>query len=181
VSKNKKLYFPTASGIAKIENKIRLKINDIIHNIMVFHDLLKHQSISKVCSTFVKRIGKKYNNNITAGEYIVERFIEKQIRLGYISKQNYHTPFFKIVANYNNFDIVVNSYDETTGYCALSYAKHTDNIGLIFSNSTYGVTNIRTALTDAKYNGIPILLMSFYDKELDSESKLVKFAEPEIE
>jgi thiamine pyrophosphate-dependent acetolactate synthase large subunit-like protein len=148
---------------------------------MVFHDLLKHQSLSKVCSTFVKRIGKKYNNNITAGEYIVERFIEKQIRLGYSSKHNYHTPFFKIAAKYNNFDIVVNSYDETAGYCALSYAKHTENIGLIFTTSTSGVANIHTALTVSKYSNIPILLMSFYDKELDSESKLVKFAEPEIQ
>ena len=148
---------------------------------MVFHDLLKHQSLSKVCSTFVKRIGKKYNNNITAGEYIVERFIEKQIRLGYSSKHNYNTPFFKIAAKYNNFDVVVNSYDETAGYCALSYAKHTENIGLIFTTSTYGVTNTHTSLTVSKYSNIPILLMSFYDKELDSESKLVKFAEPEIE
>lgn len=148
---------------------------------MILHDVLNHQTLSKVCSSFVKRISQKYNNNITAGEYIVERFIEKKIRIGYSSEKNYHTPFFKIANKFNNFHIVFNSYDQTNGFCALSYAKHSKNIGLIFTSSTYEFNNIHTALTVSKYNNIPILLMSFYDTELDSESKLVKFVKPEIE
>ena len=47
---------------------------------MVFADLLKHQSLSSTCGKFVRAVKTKYNNNITVGEYIIERFIDKNIQ-----------------------------------------------------------------------------------------------------
>lgn len=143
----------------------------------MLHDLLKHQSLSKISGRFARYIGKKYNNKITVGEYIVERFIDKKINVGFSYKQNNYTHFFQIANKYPNFDIVFNSHEPSTGYCALSYAKHTNNLGLILSTSTYGFTNICKALNDAQNNNIPLLLMSFYDQE--SESKLTKSMRPE--
>lgn len=135
-------------------------------------DILKHQSLSKICNNFVRHIGKKYNNKITVGEYIIERFIDKQINIGFGYKQDNYTPFFSIANNFSNFDVVFNHHQESTGYCALSYAKYTNNIGLIVSTSTCGFTNICKALRDAYYNNNPLLFMSFYDKE--SKSKLTE-------
>ena len=48
----------------------------------------------------------------------------------------------EIANKFNNFHIVFNSYDQTNGFCALSYAKHTENIGLIFTTSTYEFNNM---------------------------------------
>ena len=143
----------------------------------MLHDLLKHQSLSKICSRFVRSISNKYNNKITVGEYIVERFIDKKINIGFSSKNNYYMPFSSISNKYSNFDIVFSHHEESTGHCALSYAKHTNNIGLIISTSTCGFTNICKTLKDARYNNISLLLMSFYDPE--SESKLPKLMKPE--
>lgn len=142
----------------------------------MFHDVLKHQTFSKICGSFVRHIGKKYNNKITVGEYIVERFIDKKINIGYSSKNNMYTPFFNITNKYNNFNVIFNGYEETSGHCALIYAKHTNNIGLILTTSTCGFTNIYKALKKAYNNNIPLLLMSFYDKNFESKlPKLMKY------
>ena len=137
---------------------------------MVFADLLKHQSISTICSRFVRSIGKKYNNKITVGEYIVERLISKDINVGFRYKDDEYTPFLKVVNKNRNFNVVFNDHKESAGYCALSYAKYTNNMGLIISSSTYGFTDVIKSLQDAHYNRIPLMLMSFYYPE--SESKL---------
>tara|TARA_B110001452_G_C15241023_1_gene429658 strand:+ start:1503 stop:2240 length:738 start_codon:yes stop_codon:yes gene_type:complete len=143
----------------------------------MFGDMLKHQSFSKISGRFIKHIGKKYNNKISAGEYIIERFIDKKIHIGYSYKQSNYTPFFNIANKFNNFHVVFNSHEPSIGFCALSYAKNTNNIGLILSSSTYGFANICKSLKNSKYDNIPLLLMSFYDKE--SESKLTKSLKPE--
>lgn len=143
----------------------------------MFNDLLKHQSLSKICNNFVGNIRMKYNNKITVGEYMIERFIHKKINVGFGYAQNYHTPFLKTSNNYSNFDIVLNNHEESTGYCALTYAKHTNNIGVMLSTNKYGFINICKPLEDAHYNQIPLLLMSFYYQE--AESKLGKYMHTE--
>ena len=135
-------------------------------------DVLKYQSLSKISSRFVRHIGKKYNNKITVGEYIIERFIDKKIFIGYSIKQYMYTSLFTTVNKFKNFDVVFYNNDDLSGYSALSYAKHTNNIGLILSTSTYGFGNICKALNEAHIHKVPLLLMSFYDKE--NESKLTK-------
>ena len=47
----------------------------------MFADLLKHQSLSKICTGFIGHLSKKYNNKITVSEYMVERFIHKKINI----------------------------------------------------------------------------------------------------
>ena len=140
-------------------------------------DLLKYQSLSNISKNFIGYISKKYNNHITIGEYIIERLIHKKINIGFSYKGNCYTPFFGIANKYSDFDTIFHSYEASSGYSALSYAKYTNNLGLILSTSTYGFNNISKSLENAHYNKIPLLLMSFYDQ--DSESKLCINMRPE--
>ena len=57
----------------------------------------KYRSFTNLSSKFVEYIGKKYNNKIKGGEYIVERLIDKKINIGFSYKQRNYTPFFNIV------------------------------------------------------------------------------------
>jgi acetolactate synthase I/II/III large subunit len=144
----------------------------------MFADLLKHQSLSQICRKFSGSISIKYDKNVTVAEYIIERFLDKKIDIGFSYKSGSYSPFFNTANKFNKFNVVFNDHEESSGYCAISYAKHTNNIGLILSTSTHGFTNICKPLNAADYHQIPLLLMSFYDKE--SELKLTKSMRPEI-
>jgi len=130
-------------------------------------EIIKHQSLSQICNRFVNKLRLKYNNNITVGEYMVERFINQQINIGYSSIQNYDTPFFTMVNKYKKFDIVFNSFDATAGQCAVSYAKHTENTGLIFSTYERGFSNICRTLDNAVSSATPLMLILFYDQQIE--------------
>ena len=130
-------------------------------------EIIKHQSLSQICNRFVNKIRLKYNNKITVGEYMVERFINQKINIGYSSKQNYDTPFFTMVNKYKNFYIVFNSFDATSGQCAVSYAKHTENTGLIFSTYERGFSNICRTLDNAVSSATPLMLILFYDQQIE--------------
>jgi len=130
-------------------------------------EIIKHQSLSQICNRFVNKLRLKYNNKITVGEYMVERFINQKITIGYSSKQNYDTPFFTMVNKYKNFDIVFNSFDATAGQCAVSYAKHTENTGLIFSTYERGFSNICRTLDNAVSSETPLMLILFYDQQIE--------------
>ena len=132
---------------------------------MSFNKLIKFNSLSKVCNNFVTSLNKKYNNKITAGEYIVERLIKKNINIGFRYELDKYTPFLKATNNNNEFEVVFNDYEKLVGYNALSYAKNTDNIGLMLSSSTYGFSNYCEILDRAQYECVPLLLMSFHNPE----------------
>lgn len=131
----------------------------------MFNEVLKHKSFSNVCGKFVKRIGKKYNNKITTSEYIIERFLDKNIEVGFSYINNIFTPFFKTANHHPNFDIVFNKYEYIAGYSAISYAKNTNNFGLICNTSPYIYNNIGSSLNYAHHHSIPLMLLSFYNKE----------------
>ena len=132
---------------------------------MVLGDLLKHQSLSGICYRFVGSIRKKYNNNITVGEYIIERLINKNITVGFGYRRDDYNPIMKVINENDAFELVSNDWEEASGYCAISYAKYTGNIGLIIRSSNSEYANMCRPLNDARHNNIPLLLMSFYDQE----------------
>ena len=140
---------------------------------MVFADLLKHQSLSSTCGKFVRAVKTKYNNNITVGEYIIERFIDKNIKVGFGSRNTKYSPFYSVAKNpkiKDDFHIIFHNYEEVSGYSAISHAKSTHELGVIISTSTYGFNNIYNPLRQAYFRHRPIFLMSFYDQE--NEPKL---------
>ena len=134
---------------------------------MVFRDLLKHQSLSSISVRFVQSIGKKYNNKITIGEYIVERFNYKNINVAFRYKHDDYTPFLKVASRNDKFNIIFNNHVESVGYCALSYAQLTNNIGIILKSPHVDFANISKSVKDAYYNNIPLLLLSFYYPEFE--------------
>ena len=133
---------------------------------MVFGDMLKHQSFSGISRRFVESLGTKYKN-ITVGEYIIERLVHKRVNLGFSYRQNYNIPFFNVADKFSNFNVVFNQQPDSIGPCALSYAKHTNNIGLILSTAPQGFPKIHKSLIEAQYTGIPLMLMNFYDLEFE--------------
>lgn len=129
---------------------------------------VKYKSLFKICNNFVNKLYEKYNNNITVSNYIFERLIEKNVNIAYCSTKDYDTTFKNFTNNYSKFDIIYNRNEFVSSQCALSYAKHTDNLGVIFNKSKYGYRKIFKTLDNAFDDGIPLMLISLYDKDIDN-------------
>lgn len=116
-------------------------------------------------TSMIKKYTKYHDNRITVGQYIIERLMYKNINVSFgYNKLREYSPFFNIVNQNYNFNIVFNDYEETSGKCALTYSQYTNNIGIILSTSRYGFGNLIGPLQQASNKSHSLLLLSFYNK-----------------
>ena len=139
---------------------------------MGFSDLLKHQSVSGICAKFIKSINEKHNNKITIGDYIIERFVHKDINCCFGLNGGIYTPFYKTIKKTDNFDIFFYDKEPFTGYAAISHAKHINRLGIIINTSNYECNNLYNSMRIVYYSHAPIIFISFYDRA--NESKLTQ-------
>jgi len=128
---------------------------------------------------FRTRLNNRYfsgitNKNLTNGEYIIKSLMNKKINHVFGYNQNMYTPFFKIAKNIKDFHLMLCDSEEYSGKIAINFSKNT---GVIISTSTYGFRNICNPLKNAYDNEIPLLLLSFYNKE--DELKSGSYLRPE--
>ena len=126
----------------------------------MFSDLMKHQSVFSVPKNFLSKLPKR----ITLNEYLVKRLNHDGIFYGFGSNKYLdYSPFYGFLREYDNFDIINDNKNEhLIPYYAKSYHKHTNKTGIMF-NSKYGYTNLISGITKANEEGIPLLLISFYN------------------
>ena len=115
------------------------------------------QNISK---SFLSKISKKYNNKITTSQYIIERLLEKKINKAFGYNGGAVLPFFDEIYKFNDFEVIINRHEQSSGHCAQSYSKMTNNLGVLITTSGPGFTNVITPLQDAYSDGIPLLCIS---------------------
>ena len=121
---------------------------------------LSTNTSAKVCKSFIQKIMKKYTNKITTSEYIIERLIYKNINTAFGYNGGAALPLFDAISKNDNFNMIFNRHEQSSGHCAESYAKITNNIGVLITTSGPGFTNVVTPLQDAYSDGIPLLCIS---------------------
>ena len=98
-------------------------------------------------------------NLITGSDYIVNFLESKKIKhiFGYSGGSNLHL-LDKI--NTTSIKFIANRHEQFSGHCAEGYAKASNNLGVAFTTSGPGVTNMITPLQDSFSDSIPLLLIS---------------------
>lgn len=98
-------------------------------------------------------------NLITGSDYIVNFLESKKIKhiFGYSGGSNLHL-LDKI--NTTSIQFIANRHEQFSGHCAEGYAKANNNVGVVFTTSGPGVTNMITPLQDSYSDSIPLLLIS---------------------
>tara|TARA_B100001093_G_C26842969_1_gene1021483 strand:+ start:397 stop:2208 length:1812 start_codon:yes stop_codon:yes gene_type:complete len=114
----------------------------------------------KINKSFLCNLSEKYNNNITVSQYIVERLLEKKINKAFGYNGGAALPFFDEIYKFNDFDVIINRHEQSSGHCAQAYSKMTNNLGVLITTSGPGFTNVITPLQDAYSDGIPLLCIS---------------------
>ena len=105
------------------------------------------------------------NTKITVNEYLVKRLTYDGIHTGFGSNKycNY-SPFYGFIKDNLEFNVVFDNDNEfLIPYYAGSYYKNTGKIGIMFTSSRYGYTNLIKGIEKANYDYIPLLLISFYN------------------
>ena len=62
--------------------------------------------------------------------------------------------------NKKNVNIISNINEQCIGHSATGYSKSSKDIGVILSTSGPGVTNLITPVTDAYYDGVPLIVLT---------------------
>ena len=106
----------------------------------------------------------------TIGQYILKSLVDKNIHVGFGHKYGYYSPIYKNIHQNDEFDLISEEHEQNSGYKALSYAKNTNNMGVIISTSTIGFRNIMKPIEFAKNNKQPLLLLSFFDSNDELKS-----------
>jgi acetolactate synthase-1/2/3 large subunit len=98
-------------------------------------------------------------NLITGSDYILDFLESKNIKhiFGYSGGSNLHL-LNKI--NKTSITFIANRHEQFSGHCAEGYAKANNNVGVVFTTSGPGVTNMITPLQDCYSDSIPLLLIS---------------------
>ena len=98
-------------------------------------------------------------NLITGSDYILDFLQSKKIQhiFGYSGGSNLHL-LDKI--NKTSIKFIANRHEQFSGHCAEGYAKANNNLGVVFTTSGPGVTNMITPLQDCYSDSIPLLLIS---------------------
>ena len=112
-----------------------------------------------IFSGFIKFISKKYTR-ITVSEYIIERLIYKKVNTAFGYNGGAALPLFDTISKNPNFNMIFNRHEQSSGHCAESYSKITNNLGVLITTSGPGFTNVITPLQDAYSDGIPLLCIS---------------------
>ena len=133
-------------------------------------EILKHQSLININSKFVTFIKNKYNNKINMAQYIFERLSHSHIHIGYSHKTSCPTILTHIAETNENFDIVLNNYEEAAAYSALTYSTINKKPGVIITDCKDEYKNLSVPLYKAFVKKQPILLLSLFESE-DKDKK----------
>jgi acetolactate synthase I/II/III large subunit len=113
-----------------------------------------------IANKFLSHIKNKYKNNVSVSNYIIERLIDKNINTAFGYNGGAALPLFDAISKNKNFNMIFNRHEQSSGHCAESYSKMTNNIGVVITTSGPGFTNVITPLQDAYSDGIPLLCIS---------------------
>ena len=126
----------------------------------IFTFFLKINLCYSFSAQFPNKILKNYKNKITVADYIIERLKDKNINKVFGYNGGAILPFFDKIYKHNDFDIIVNRHEQSSGHCAEGFAKVANNLGVLITTSGPGLTNVVTPLQDAYSDGIPLLCIS---------------------
>jgi len=135
----------------------------------MFLDLLKHQSMSRIDTVFLKYLSAKYQNKVNISQYMIERLISHKIRTVFSDCRYHSSPFINACSqhttNYNNFDVVFTPFTKSYTAKAIIYSQENKSPGVVINNSHHNVTGkqIGRHLTTAFHQKIPLVLLSFYN------------------
>ena len=128
---------------------------------MILIILLVNLHLSYSFSTsFPNRILTNYKNKITVADYIIERLKDKNISKVFGYNGGAILPFFDKIYKHDNFDVIINRHEQSSGHCAQGYSKVSNNIGVLITTSGPGLTNVITPLQDAYSDATPLLCIS---------------------
>lgn len=109
---------------------------------------------------FLNKLTGNYNKKIKVGDYLIERLLEEGVDTCFGYNGGAALPFFDCIAQNDNFNIIVNRHEQSSGHCAEGYSKIKNNLGVVLTTSGPGFTNVITPLQDAYSDGIPLLCIS---------------------
>ena len=109
---------------------------------------------------FIADLKKKKTNKIQLGEYLIDRLLHEDIDIVFGYNGGAILPLFDQIEKQNDLKIYINRHEQYSGHCAESYARKTNNLGVVITTSGPGLTNTITPLQDAYSDGIPILCIS---------------------
>lgn len=106
--------------------------------------------LKKICSL----------ERLSGADYIIKRLEQYRINtiFGYPGGAN--LKLFDSLYKSTKIKTIINRNEQNSGFCAEGFAKTGKNIGVIFTTSGPGLTNIITPLQDAYSDGIPLLAIS---------------------
>jgi acetolactate synthase-1/2/3 large subunit len=98
--------------------------------------------------------------NLSGADFIVEYFASHQVKYAFLVPGYYIDPLLESLINYDVIKPIICNSELGSGYIADGYARASKNIALCLSTAGGAVTNLMTAVFNAKEDEIPVFFIT---------------------